>query len=75
MFNYFRNGTEWYRLRKAIAPLMTKNIYESFITQHEQVADDFIVYIKNHCNHDRCLKNVCFHLTKFSIDGKLQQQH
>ncbi|VVC42138.1 Hypothetical protein CINCED_3A019369 [Cinara cedri] len=63
------NGPEWYRLRKAIAPLMAKNVYESFIPQHKEVAEDFVKYIKAHCDKDGCLKDLFYHLTKFSIEA------
>ncbi|XP_025201928.1 probable cytochrome P450 49a1 isoform X3 [Melanaphis sacchari] len=63
------NGVEWYRLRKAIAPLMTKNIYESYIPQHKEAALDFVEYIKLYRNKDKCLKDMFYHLTKFAIDA------
>ncbi|XP_025425319.1 probable cytochrome P450 49a1 [Sipha flava] len=63
------NGTEWYRLRKAIAPLMKKNIYESYIPQHKEAAMDFIEYIKSNRDKQGCLKDIFYHLTKFSVDA------
>lgn len=63
------NGVEWYRLRKAIAPLMSKNIYESYIPQHKEAAVDFIDYIKLNRNKDKCLKDIFYHLTKFSVEA------
>lgn len=66
----FRNGTEWYRLRKAIAPLMTKSIYESYIPQHKEAAVDFVEYIKLNRDKGGCLKDIFYHLTKFSVEGK-----
>lgn len=69
MSNY-RNGTEWYRLRKAVAPLMAKNVYESFIPQHKEIAVDFIKYIRLNRNENGCLDNIFSHMTKFSVEGK-----
>lgn len=66
----YRNGAEWYRLRKAIAPLMAKNVYESFIPRHKEAAVDFIKYIKLNRNKDGCLFDIFSHLTKFSVEGK-----
>lgn len=49
---------------------MAKNVYESYIPQHKEVAVDFIDYIKLNRDKDGCLKDIYFHLTKFSIEGK-----
>lgn len=49
---------------------MAKNVYESFIPQHKEVAADFIEYIKFNREKDGCLIDIFFHLTKFSIEGK-----
>lgn len=70
MLRVYRNGPEWYRLRKAMAPLMAKNIYKSYIPQHKEVAEDFIEYIKLHRDKDGCLKDLFYHLTKFAVEGK-----
>jgi len=52
---------------------MAKNIYESFIPKHEEIAEDFIKYIHSNRNQKSgCLEDVFFHLTKFSIDGNAQ---
>lgn len=50
---------------------MNKNIYESYIPQHKEVAMDFIEYIKINLDKDKCLKDIYYHLTKFSVEGKL----
>lgn len=49
---------------------MVKSVYESYIPHHKEAAVDFIEYIKLNRNKDGCLKDVFYHLTKFSIDGK-----
>jgi len=48
---------------------MSKNIYESYIPQHKEAAVDFIDYIKLNRNKDKCLKDIFYHLTKFSVEG------
>ncbi|XP_050434640.1 probable cytochrome P450 49a1 [Adelges cooleyi] len=63
------NGAEWYRLRKALAPLQTKQIYESYASKHHEVAVDFIDYIKKNRNNDNSLQDVFYHMIKFSIDA------
>ncbi|XP_050523737.1 probable cytochrome P450 49a1 isoform X2 [Daktulosphaira vitifoliae] len=63
------NGPEWYRLRKPIAALQKKSIYTSFIPQHQEVAIDFIDYIKKNRGKDNILENVLYHMMKFSIDA------
>lgn len=50
---------------------MAKKIYESYIPQHEEVAMDFVKYIKLNRNKDGLLKDILYHLTKFSIEGKI----
>lgn len=69
LYNNCRNGAEWYRLRKAIAPLMAKDIYESFIPRHREAAVDFVEYIKLNRDKNGYLTDVYTHLTKFSIEG------
>jgi hypothetical protein len=49
---------------------MKKNIYESYIPQHKEAAMDFIEYIKSNRDKQGCLKDIFYHLTKFSVDGK-----
>lgn len=50
---------------------MAKNIYESYIPQHEEIAMDFVEYIKLNRNKDGLLKDIFHHLTKFSVEGKI----
>lgn len=51
---------------------MAKNIYESFIPKHEEIAEDFIEYINLNRNQIGCLEDIISHLTKFAIDGNAQ---
>lgn len=48
---------------------MAKHIYESFIPEHKEIADDFIEYMRLNRNQEGCLEDVLTHLAKFSIDG------
>jgi len=48
---------------------MAKNIYESYIPRHKEAAVDFIDYIKLNRNKENCLKDIFYHLTKFSVEG------
>lgn len=50
---------------------MVKSIYESYIPQHKEAAVDFVEYIKLNRDKLGCLKDIFYHLTKFSVEGKI----
>jgi hypothetical protein len=66
-----RNGEEWYKFRSAILPLLQPRVVKAYISQHMQVACNFVDYIhmKMDESSSEIINDICHHLMKFSIEG------
>lgn len=63
------NGKEWYKYRQGVLPLLKTNIVQSYADRHENVANNFIKYIKRNRNDGMILEDVFRHLLRFTIEG------
>lgn len=66
-----RNGEEWYHFRKAVTPLLSKGLLETYKGRQQYVANRFIDYIERQKSNTGTINDVYSHLLKFSIEGTL----
>ncbi|XP_059489347.1 probable cytochrome P450 49a1 [Neocloeon triangulifer] len=63
------NGSEWYKFRKAINPLLKQLVYEAYFDRQKKVATNFADSLKAQLDGDGVLRDVHFHLTNFAIQA------
>ncbi|GJQ87090.1 hypothetical protein Trydic_g23943 [Trypoxylus dichotomus] len=63
------NGEEWYKYRQGVTSLLKPNLVQSYRTQHEKIARDFVEYIAKNKDEKSVLNDLFQHLMKYTIEA------
>lgn len=66
---FTENGNDWFYLRSLVNPLLRPGATEPYLPPQSQVADDFVTYLKVHCDSQGQVKNVLEDLYKYTQEA------